>query len=648
MKNKLMFKKIEKKLDKKNKKGQVTIFVILAIVIVAGIVIYFAVREGIGKQEIPKELSPVYNYFLSCVEDQTQQAALIAGSQGGYIEIPEFEAGSNYMPFSSQLNFLGTPVPYWYYVSGNGIVKEQIPTKAEIEQQLEDYLSERFSLCSSGFEEFEEQGFEINFEDFNEINDINVEVKENQIDVTFEMPLSISFGEISSSINRHEKKVSSRFGKFYNLARKIYEKEQDDLFLEEYGVDVLRLYAPVDGVEITCAPKIWIQEEIKEELKRALEGNVQAIKLRGDYYSLSQPENKYFVRDVDEQIGARGENVNFLYSGNWPTKIEVYPNENPLIAKPIGMQQGLGVLGFCYVPYHFVYDMAYPVLIQIYDAEEMFQFPLAVVIQGNQPREALKGTSVRDAEPELCKYKNQEIEVYTYNIDLEPVEADIDFKCLGQRCDVGKTKITDGDSKLHTLFPACYNGFIIAKAENHANKKYKISTNVGENSKTVDIVLDKLYDLDVELQVNNKITDDYAIISFVSEEHTQNLAWPSQKRVELSEGYYNVSVYVYRNSSIRIPGMQKEYCSEVPKSGILGVLGMTEERCFDVDLPSQQLSNVISGGGKGTDYLTADRLEKGKLKIKVQGIPLPDSLEDLQDSYNLIEVQSAYLEFEEK
>jgi rod shape-determining protein MreC len=30
-----------------------------------------------------------------------------------------YEASSEYMPFSSQLDFLGNPVPYWYYISGN-------------------------------------------------------------------------------------------------------------------------------------------------------------------------------------------------------------------------------------------------------------------------------------------------------------------------------------------------------------------------------------------------------------------------------------------------------------------------------------------------------------------------------------------------
>ena len=143
----------------KNKRAQVTIFIIIAIVIVAGILAYFALSGKIGSRALPKELSPAYNYFLSCIQEETQNAVLIMGSQGGYIEVPEFSPGSEYMPFSSQLDFLGTPVPYWYYISGNGVAKEQVPSKEKMETQIEDYLKENIALCN--FASFEQQGFGI-------------------------------------------------------------------------------------------------------------------------------------------------------------------------------------------------------------------------------------------------------------------------------------------------------------------------------------------------------------------------------------------------------------------------------------------------------------------------------------------------------
>src|SRR3972149_5882483 len=104
-----------------SKKGQVTIFIIIAIVIVGSVLVYFAVRNGAFQQNIPASIQPAYSSFVTCLEENTATGINILESQGGYVELPEFEPGSSYIPFSSQLSLAGNPIPYWYYVSGNNI-----------------------------------------------------------------------------------------------------------------------------------------------------------------------------------------------------------------------------------------------------------------------------------------------------------------------------------------------------------------------------------------------------------------------------------------------------------------------------------------------------------------------------------------------
>lgn len=618
----------------KNNKAQMTIFIILAIVIVAGVGVFFLVRNNIGVEDIPTEIEPVYEYYLSCLEQETLDASIIAQGKGGYIKNPDFSPGNEYYPFSNQLDFFGTGIPYWFYITSNGFVDEQIPSKAEIQEQLEDYLKDRIEECS--FSQFTNDGFEI------ETGDIKVDsiIKDKTIEIQVEQDLDIVYNELSWSKNTHNVEVNSQLGGFYEMAKEIYEKQTSENFLEEYGVDVLRLYAPVDGVEIQCSPKVWLQQDIKEDLATALEANVQSIKLKGNYYELNEEENKYFVKDLGMDVDY---NINFLYSRTWPTKISIYPDENPLIAEPVGPEQGLGILGFCYVPYHFVYDLAYPVLVQIYSNDELFQFPVAVVIDKNKPIEGLNVEALPDAEPELCKYQNQELSVYTYNIDLEPVEAEIEFECLGEGCDIGKTELNNGEASLTDNFPRCVNGYVVANAEGYAEKRYLYSTNEQGN---VNIVLDKLYDLEVDLRVDNQRTDDFAMISFVSEDYSQTIAWPDQKEIKLKAGEYDISVYVYRDSDIVIPAVKDEKCVESPKSGLLGFFGMSEEKCFTIDLPSQTLENTIGGGGKSKDYFIESMLEDGQMVIDVESLPAPRALEEVQTNFNLLEFKPVYINFE--
>ncbi len=385
---------------------------------------------------------------------------------------------------------------------------------------------------------------------------------------------------------------------------------------------------------MTCSPKIWLKQDIEKELKEALEGNMQAIRFK------SGRGKDYFTQNLNVD-----ENVNLLYSRNWPTKIEAEPEEQSiLIAEPVGLQPGLGVLGFCYVPYHFVYDLTYPVLIQVYNSDFLFQFPVAVIIEKNKPRESLPINSLREEEVELCKYKNQKVSVYTYDTDLKPVEADISFKCLTDKCDVGKTEMKEGDAILTALFPQCVNGFVLAKAEGYETAKLQISTN---EENWASVILDKLYDLDLNLKVDGKETSNQGVIYFESEdvEKSRTVVWPQVKSFELSEGFYNISVYVYSDSDIKIPASTTTKCIDVPKSGLFGFFGATEERCFDIDFPEQTLSSGIIGGGKSVYYVTESELEEGKLEINAAKLPVPTSLEQLQENYNLLEHKKVNLMF---
>src|SRR3990167_8250821 len=73
-----------------DKRGQITIFIILGIIIVGGILIYFLFRGSMGIDGVSTEFEPVYDLYLSCLEDTASQGVSLLGEQAGYIEPPEF------------------------------------------------------------------------------------------------------------------------------------------------------------------------------------------------------------------------------------------------------------------------------------------------------------------------------------------------------------------------------------------------------------------------------------------------------------------------------------------------------------------------------------------------------------------------------
>ncbi len=608
--------------------GQVTIFIIIAILLVVAFALFFFFRGGPDVESVPSSLSPVYSHFLSCVDDKLSLGVGVLLDHAGFIESPPFEPGSYYSPFSSELNFLGISIPYWSYVSGNNLVKENIPTKKDMEDQLALFVNDQISDCE--FNEFFDEGYVIDLG----TPSSQVSIKDEEVEITLEMSLSVSRESDAFSVLKHQRAISTKFGALYSSALKVYEREQEELFLENYSVDVLRFYAPVDGVEITCSPKIWNAVEVFENLSLALEANILAVRGDNSEFSLSREENKYFVVDLGVE-----EEVRFVTSKDWPHNFEVNPSEGSLlIASPVGNQLGLNVIGFCYAPYHFVYDVRYPVLVQVSSGDETFQFPLAVVIEGNKPREALISSAVGFESLGICENKNTLTEVRTFDTSSNIIAANISFECSFDSCLIGESS-----GVLREDFPQCGNGIIKASAPGYKSAQQIYST-IEEGS--VDIILEKIYSKNVQLFLEGRPYNGQAIITFTSDDFSRSVVYPDITSVDLAPGEYDLQVFVYRDTTLNLGATTVEQCVDVPRGGIGTLLGLTKKECFDIEYPEQLISSALVGGGKTTvTFFDADFSFSSEIRIFTEDFGNPTSFEELSTNYLLFEGSDVEVRF---
>jgi len=619
-----------------NKRGQITIFIIVALVLVAGIGVYLFVTKGGTSTNIPSEFQPVENYYLSCISELGSEGIGFLESTGGFIELPEFVRGSPMAPLSSQLNFFGNNLPYWFY-SSDGKIVSQAPTKNSMEEQLGRFIEERLDRCD--FADYSSQGYEIDRSN----PSADVSINDREVVVNLRENTVYTYQSLTSNVNSHNVKINSDLGKMYSKAIEIFNNELQEMFLENYTLDVLRLYTPVDGVEISCAPKVWRTSEIFDDMSKALEANVPQIRLMDLNYNPTDKNSKYFTRD----IASDGLNVYFRYSPDWFTSMEIQPSDGGLLtAQPVGNQEGLGVLGFCYVPYHFVYSVDYPVMVQILSGTnsgaEVFQYPMQVMIRGNRPRQAVDAV-YEGLENTVCKYPIKSIEVSTYDSEtLSPVEAQIEFKCLSEGCNLGETKIDSNGGASATLrAPQCVNGFLTAHAEGYENEAYQISTN-SENSAS--ILLDRLYEFNVDAKFadgNSIPSDARTFIYFIpedSEKSIKTVVWPEQKSVKLSEGNYNITASIFENSSLNLPSTTQRKCFQVPRPGFAGVFGLTKEECYNVLIPGQKVDYALAGGGSSSYYMTQSQLRAAqRIEISIPKIAAPRNIESLQNAYNIVD-----------
>ena len=607
-----------------NKRGQLAIILIVALVIVAVILVFYLFRDSIFNREgVSLEFSPIFDSYLGCIEEETSIGISLLGTHGGRIDLGDFTPGSEFAPFSSHLTFAGSPIEYWFYLAGNNLVNENVPSERLMETELSDFIESRLSRC--WLDDFYSQGFYI---DYGDQPIVNVDIQSSEVLVSVENRVSAAREDRSAFKESYEISVPSRLGLLYEEARGIYEKQANEGFLEEYALDVLRYYAPVDGVLVQCTPGVWQTREVVDSLKGGFEDNLAAVKISDeeDYFSISH--------SVDESI-----EVNFLYSGEWPTKVEVTPASDELmIVQPIGNQEGLGVVGFCYVPYHFVYDVSFPVMIQLTSGLEIFQFPVVVVIDNNFARE-YEFMSNLDLEEEfdLCSFREGKVEVHTYDVGLNPIEAEISYECFDRVCRLGRTENTDSsDAILNSDIPVCVNGFLIAKADGYKTEQVLFSSNSEE---VADIILDREYDVEVDTRVFGRSlkTGDTAYITLSNEDTIATAIAPGQTKIKLSEGLYDVQVYVYGSAGVTIPATKKVECFERTDDSILGLFGKTEEECVDIEIPAITIDQSIVGGGKTNVFIFEDELARGKLVVDASELPAPTSLEQMQYNFEIFD-----------
>ncbi len=184
------------------RKSQVSVFIIIAIVLVAIIGIYFAFRTNVLNigNNIAPEVAPVYSYVDNCVKQTGQDAIYYIGQTGGYFLVPN-ESSENHIA---------------YYLYNN---KNLIPDKERIEKELADYMNEMLFFCTDNF---------IGFSDFQiKQGDIKTTAKIDNGNVVFDVdyPLSISKSNTNYNINKFETKISARLDVVYGTAFKIMDEQ---------------------------------------------------------------------------------------------------------------------------------------------------------------------------------------------------------------------------------------------------------------------------------------------------------------------------------------------------------------------------------------------------------------------------------------
>ena len=197
---------------KNNKIGQLTIFIIIAILVIGAVALFFTLSGTLQREKAyPIEVAPIANFVQECLDDVSEEVVYAVGDGGGY-----------YYPPKLTTDVLGIP----YYKIRN---KTYLPTKERVEQQISRYVSENMLNCTRDFRDFP------NYEIKQGKISSNTEILEDSVKINLNYPLTILKEDSSYRINDFETEIFVLFGIVYNAINMYIE---DELAADPLGICV--------------------------------------------------------------------------------------------------------------------------------------------------------------------------------------------------------------------------------------------------------------------------------------------------------------------------------------------------------------------------------------------------------------------------
>lgn len=171
-----------------SKKGQIAIFVIAAVIIIALVVAGFYFRDSIFSSKSSAEVKDVSDYVQTCLNDVSKQAVYAIGQQGGYFTVPK-----------SSINYTIFPVPFYVY-GGNNIV----PKKEVVESGIQQYVESNFDKCVGNFSAIQTGGVSVK----KSTTKATVLISQSGVNINLKVPITVTKGDSSNVVSDFKTVVS--------------------------------------------------------------------------------------------------------------------------------------------------------------------------------------------------------------------------------------------------------------------------------------------------------------------------------------------------------------------------------------------------------------------------------------------------------
>ncbi|MBI2112231.1 hypothetical protein HYT52_01720 [Candidatus Woesearchaeota archaeon] len=296
-----------------NKKGQVTVFIIIGIALLfsfAGVLYVTKIvqkdkitEEGFrALEDVPSQFRSVRTYTEDCLRETAEKGLKILGQQGGYIYVDLIGTYDPENPTNADgVNLGNMKVPYWHYsrpenqlnVIAYSSLKPKLyddgkeGSEMSIESQLSRYVKEHIQECLADYTQFKEQGIVV---ETSLIQDAQAQVGEESVVFTINLDVKASQGEAQEQFNQFFVRVPLNLKHYYDVASNIAESQKNYFFLEAQFLSLLgsftsladNMLPPMNAATFDVAgTKFWQTPDVEEKLQQLISSYIPMLQVLG-------------------------------------------------------------------------------------------------------------------------------------------------------------------------------------------------------------------------------------------------------------------------------------------------------------------------------------------------------------------------------
>ncbi len=203
------------------KRGQVTTFMIIGLVIIIAIIVLFFFKNSIyesilGEQAtrniLNNKIESIDRHIKQCVEEETRPALILLGKQGG-----NFDPVDYILFKDNKISYLCFQIPE------SEMCENHMLTEKQLEDELYGYLFERLQSCIDVNSFRDDNAYDINVGEFD--FDININDENVLFNVTY--PLTLERKGVRLSVENFDSKLDIPLGLIQDAVKDILESESN-------------------------------------------------------------------------------------------------------------------------------------------------------------------------------------------------------------------------------------------------------------------------------------------------------------------------------------------------------------------------------------------------------------------------------------